>query len=325
MKKVVKDLFIRLLILGIVFISSVVLGTVIWKYDNDVEAFSIAVTSGTVIVIMFGAMVKNIAAYKNTKLFFGTSHDTAKIGLAAYVMSRLAWASMLADMIMLSFASGREAEDIEIGLVGIFVLMGLLSLIFGTGFFVRRSKEINIDINGMSVRQFTARYGDGMGRYSSVNADPFFGTDERSLRFSELFTGGRDIFSIYSSTPPLVAVIEKGYACRMPDLKAADLEQLYAQSLDMFVMPLNQLLGRLGYGAVIDPGQWHGAVKGFATTQLANRLRDGVNADYFLAHCAERLLEPQGLAIVEMICGQGGRYFGVTELQSLVYLQQLCI
>lgn len=325
MKKSVKNFFVRLLIFIIVTVSAMVLGVVIWNDDSNAVAFSMSASLGSVIIMMTGAMIKNLSEYRKTGAFFGTRNDTAALGTIGYVMSRIAWSLFLIYCILAGFDFDINSNGgIALGL-GLAVISGFVSIIIGVVFFSRRSSEKGIDTAGLSVEQFVSRYGDGIGKYSSVNADGFLGTDERSQRLASLLTGGKETGMSEYDNPPLVAAINNGYLFPMPDIFPRSVWQLQAMSAEHFILPLNAVLMRLGYPAAIRPEQWEGALKGFATTQLANRLRDGVNINYYLAHCAERILESEGLAIVELVFGAGGRYCGVIPLQSMPYLQQLCM
>lgn len=323
MRKSIKDLLIRLLIFAIISISAAVIGVILFDDNEEASLFAISVVSGILLIWMLVAMKKNISEYRKTNQFFGTRNDTATIGLIAYVMSRVAWSYIFLYFILMEIDIDIGDNSIAVTALGLSVFIGFISILIGISFFSRRASGKSIENNGMSVEQFKARYGDGMGRYSSLNVDRLFGTDERSLQFASLLAGDREAVLNDHNEPPLAVAISSSYVLPMPEIFPRDMDQLYRQSVQFFVIPLNNLLYKHGYPLAIQPEQWQGALKGFATAQVMNRLRDGINVNFFLAHCAERILEPQGIAVVELICSQGGRYFGVVPFQSLQYFQQL--
>ncbi|MBR6046271.1 MAG: hypothetical protein IKP47_11615 [Ruminococcus sp.] len=299
MKKTVSLLLERLAIILIVGATSFALFFSIGSDTDIAVKISLDAAFGTILLLMLIAFVKNVSKYIRTGDFFGACKPTASLGLAAYVISRMAWSSFLTALIFINHFSSDRYQAASVAMLVIWLFAGFIAVPMGIMFFGKRSAERRS--GGFVPESFRQAFGSGEGTHLKLICDIFDRYDASTNRRIDIASHGRVPVCTGGSVPSLM-LLQMGMAAQVHTVTAGSLEELAEQTEPVYLRAINGMLYNLGYGVMISPSDWRAVILSGADQWVLNRLSGGVDVRYYILSCAESLLFPFGLSVAELIC-----------------------
>ena len=254
---------------------------------------------GGMLIMMLGAMIKNLRAYGKTGMFFETHRPNSSLGVAAYIMSRGTWTMFFICLVFVNHSdSGSAGDTASVSLLGGSMILSLPTLITGIIYFSRRSKERSGKLKASPT--FLQYYGRGEGTHLRLPCRSFDLMDDRLSKRLEIASNGLITYLSENGVSPSRTLLQNGLAVDAYPVSAKDLEDLAASTSANYLRAYNELLRKLGYGTVITPEDWRAVILSSADQWVLNRLTSQIDVRYYLISCMDMLLYPRGLTVVEL-------------------------